>query len=291
MSSDAEVVYCQADPVYRKAEGQSQSHLKTILKSPAHYQSAAKHRLIPSPAMIMGTAVHCLALEGQETFDAQFCQRPPGIKFTTKEGKEWREANSKKTILTNDGRDRQWDSVNGMAQALQSLEWFNPEQEDYRKFNEVSIYWTENDIPCKARLDRVIPMENEVLVLDLKTTDSISTAKFQSKFVDLGYDFQAAWYSHAAELVYQKPARFIFVAIERTAPFTMDFFEVPKFMLQQARARNLKALGILKDCREKDEWPTKQPTLKLLEYPRWFKPFTDDQPTETKATDDFVPLF
>ena len=79
-------------------------------------------------------------------------------------------------------------------------------------------------IPCKARLDRVIPMENEVLVLDLKTTDSISTAKFQSKFVDLGYDFQAAWYSHAAELVYQKPARFIFVAIERTAPFTMDFF-------------------------------------------------------------------
>ena len=96
MSSDAEVVYCQADPVYRKAEGQSQSHLKTILKSPAHYQSAAKHRLIPSPAMIMGTAVHCLALEGQETFDAQFCQRPPGIKFTTKEGKEWREANKKK---------------------------------------------------------------------------------------------------------------------------------------------------------------------------------------------------
>ena len=292
MSSDVEVIYCQADPVYRKAEGQSQSHLKAILKSPAHTVSAGKHRLIPSPAMIMGTAVHCLALEGQKTFDEQFCQRPPGLKFTTKEGKDWREANSKKTILTNEGRDRQWDSVIGMSKALQTLEWFNPEQKDYRKFNEVSIYWTENDIKCKARLDRVIPMENEVLVLDLKTTDSISTAKFQSKLVDLGYDFQAAWYSHAAELVYGKPARFIFVAIERTAPYTMDFFEVPRFMLKNACSRTDKALGILKTCLERDEWPTRQPTLKVLDYPKWYKPApNDDQPAFTKTNDGFVPLF
>ena len=292
MSTDVEVVYCQADPVYRKAEGQSQSHLKAILKSPAHYASAAKHSLIPSPAMIMGTAVHCLTLEGQDTFDAQFCQRPPGIKFTTKEGKEWRAANSKKTILTNEGRDRQWDSVIGMSNALKSLDWFNPDQKDYRKFNEVSIYWTEKDIKCKARLDRVIPMEDEVLVLDLKTTDNISTAKFQSKLIELGYDFQAAWYSHAAELVYQKPARFIFVAIERTAPYSMDFFEVPRFMLKNASYRTTKALDILKECRERDEWPTRQPSLKILDYPKWYKPAPlDDQPTYSKTNDEFVPLF
>lgn len=291
-SSDAEVVYFQADTPYRKAIGESQSHLKTILRSPAHYVSAGKHRLIPSPAMIMGTAVHCLTLEGQETFDAQFCQRPEGIKFTTKEGKEWRAANSKKTILTNEGRDRQWDSVVGMSEALKTLEWFNPETPDYRKYNEVSIYWQEDGIPCKARLDRVIPMEDEVLVLDLKTTDNISPMKFQSKLVDLGYDFQAAWYSHAAELVYGKPARFIFVAIERTSPFTMDFFEVPRFMIEEARYRNEKALRILKECREKDEWPTRQPSLKLLDYPKWYKPTPrDDQPTVSKAKDDFVPLF
>jgi hypothetical protein len=71
----------------------------------------------------------------------------------------------------------------------------------------------------------------------------------------------------------------------------MDFFEVPKFMLQQARARNLKALSILKECLEKDDWPTKQPTLKLLEYPRWFKPNLDDQPAKPALPDEFVPLF
>ena len=290
-SSDAEVVYFQADTPYRKAVGESQSHLKTILKSPAHYVSAGKHRLIPSPAMTMGTAVHCLALEGKETFDQQFTQRPEGIKFTTKEGKEWREANKKKTILTNDGRDRQWDSVIGMSKALQTLEWFDPSTPDYRKFNEVSIYWKEQGIPCKARLDRVIPMEHETLVLDLKTTDNISPAKFQSKLVDLGYDFQAAWYSHAASLIWKKPVRFIFVAIERGSPYTMDFFEVPRFMVDEARYRNKKALSILSECRKKDEWPTRQPSLKLLDYPKWYKLTPrDDQPTVSKS-DDFVPLF
>lgn len=291
-SSDAEVVYFQPDPEYRKASGQSQSHLKTILKSPAHYISASRHRLIPSPAMIMGTAVHCLVLEGSDTFDSQFCQRPDGIKFTTKEGKEWRAANSKKTILTNEGRDRQWDSVVGMSDTLKSLKWFNPSQPDYRKYNEVSIYWRDDGIACKARLDRVIPMEDEVLVLDLKTTDSISVGKFQTKLVELGYDFQAAWYSHAAELIYNKPARFIFVAIERTDPFSMDFFEVPKHMIKEARYKNEKAISILKECQQTNEWPTRKPSLKLLDYPKWYQPSPrDDQPTITKTHDDFVPLF
>lgn len=291
-SSDVEISYLQGDLEYRKARGQSQSHLKTILRSPAHYVSAGRHGLVPSPAMIMGTAVHCKLLEGEDTFAAQFTQRPDGIKFTTKEGKDWRAANSKKKILTNEGRDRQWDSVVGMVDALRGLEWFDTSLQDYRKYNEVSIYWNDNNIACKARLDRVIPLENETLVLDLKTTDNISPTKFQSKVVDLGYDFQAAWYSHAAEIAYGKPVRFIFVAIERSAPYTIDFFEAPRYMINEARYKNEKALRILKECKEKNEWPTRQPSLKLVDYPKWYQPISrDDQPLVTNKKNGFVPLF
>lgn len=291
-SSNLEICYLQPDAEYRRAKGQSQSHLKTILRSPAHYVSAGRHGLIPSPAMIMGTAVHCKLLEGEDTFAAQFTQRPDGIKFTTKEGKDWRAANSKRKILTNEGRDRQWDSVVGMVEALRGLEWFDVETKDYRKYNEVSIYWNEDNIACKARLDRVIPLEDETLVLDLKTTDNISPTKFQSKLVDLGYDFQAAWYSRAAEIAYGKPVRFIFVAIERTAPYTMDFFEAPRYMLREARYKNEKALRKLKECQENNEWPTRQPSLKLLDYPKWYKlSQRDDQPAEPQNKNEFVPLF
>ena len=293
-SSKAEVVYCQPDPEYRRAEGQSQSHIKTILKSPAHYQAALRYRWAGSSVMTMGTATHCKVLEGDETFNAQFVCKPDGIKYTTKEGKDWKEAQGRKTILVNDGKDRQWDSVTGMSTALRELEWFDPTQADYRKYNEVSIYWEDYGIPCKARLDRVVNTADETIVVDLKTTDNVSVEKFQSKMVDLGYDFQAAWYSYAAQLVWGKPTRFVFVAVERNDPYTIDLFELPAEVIEEARFKNEMALKRLKECLMTNEWPARKPELKMLQYPRWYEYASqkvDAQTKTKKTTDDFSPLF
>lgn len=290
---NAEVCYFQADPDYRRQPGESQSHLKSILHSPAHYKASSKRRFKASSAMTIGTATHCKALEGEETFKANFILKPDHIKYTTKEGKEWRDANSKKTILANDGFDRQWDSVIGMTESLQQMEWFDPNQKDYRKYNEVSFYWEEDGIKCKARLDRILVLDDEVHVLDLKTTDSISVDKFQSKVVDLGYDFQAGWYSHAAQLVYNKPVRFTFVAVERSEPWSVGIYEVPPEMLEEARRKNRKALATLRTCLDSGEWPGITPTARMLEYPRWYTPISDTldvRPTPTRD-DDFVSLF
>lgn len=293
-SSNAEVVYFQPDGEYRRAQGQSQSHIKTILKSPAHYQAVLKRPFTTSSVMTIGTATHCKALEGDETFEAQFVKKPDNIKYTTKEGRDWKDAQGKKTILANDGKDRQWDSVVGMTEALRTLDWFDPKQTDYRKFNEVSIYWEDYGIPCKARLDRVVETPDETIVLDLKTTDSVSLDKFQTKMVELGYDFQAAWYSHAARLVYGKPTRFIFVAIERNDPHTIDLFEATDEILMEARYKNEMALKRLKECMMKNEWPTAAPSLKMLQYPRWYTPacetFNQETATEVQSN-DFTPLF
>lgn len=290
---DAEVCYFQADGDYRRQPGENQSSLKSILTSPAHYQASKKRSFFASPVMTIGTATHCKVLEGDETFDAGFILKPDSVKFTTKEGREWKEANKKKTILTNEGRDRQWDSVMGMSKALRQLEWFDPSQKDYRKYNEVSIYWTIDGIRCKARLDRVLVLEDEVVVVDLKTTDSVNVDKFQSKLVDLGYDFQAGWYATAAEIVYKKPARFIFVAVERNAPYTIDLFEVPPFMMEEAKRKNEKALQILKQCQENGKWPSPEPKLRTLEYPRWYTPV--DLPEKaapvTAQEHEFEPIF
>lgn len=292
-TSGAEVCYFQPDGDYRRQAGESQSHLKSILLSPAHYKANTKRQFRPSAVMTIGTATHCKTLEGDETFEANFVLKPDHVKYTTKEGKEWRDAQKKKTILVNDGYDRQWDSVIGMTEALRGMEWFDPSQEDYRKYNEVSFYWQEKGIPCKARLDRIIVTDDEVHVIDLKTTDSISPEKFQSKLVDLGYDFQAGWYSHAAELVYGKPARFTFVAIERNEPWSVGIFEVPPEMLQEARRKNEKALNTLRKCLDTNHWPSVDPRPILLEYPRWYKPISDtlDQELAQEPQNDFVPLF
>jgi exodeoxyribonuclease VIII len=243
--------------------------------------------------MTTGTATQCKTLEGDKTFESNFVLKPDSVKYTTKEGREWRDSQKNKTILVNDGFDRQWDSVIGMTESLRQMEWFDPSQKDYRKYNETSFYWDEDGISCKARLDRIIVTDDEVHVIDLKTTDSISVEKFQSKVVDLGYDFQAGWYSHAAELVYERPARFTFVAIERNEPWSIGIFEAPPEMLQEARKKNRKALDILRRCRDSGEWPGVEPRPIMLQYPRWYTPVSDtiEPAPVTRTANDFVPLF
>jgi hypothetical protein len=268
-----EICYNQLDQEYRKAEGQSQSHLKSILKSPAHYESAKKNSLIPTPAMEMGTALHCRVLDGEAAFQASYIKRPDGINLSTKEGKEWKKTVGRKKILTTGGKDDPWNAVAGMTESLRKLDWFKGTDKDYIKHNEVSIYWDWEDVKCKARLDRVLV--DEGIVLDLKTTDSVEPSMFQKKVVALGYDFQASYYAKAAEVAFGKPFRFIFVAVERRAPYCAAIYEASPAMMAEGLSKNIAALRIYKTCSTLDFWLAPEPELQVLDYPRWYTPYAE----------------
>lgn len=277
----AEICYNQSDWDYRREEGVNQSSLKRILESPAHYQAALKNRLIPTTAMEIGTAVHCLTLDGQKVFDAQYVKKPDGIKLNTKDGREWKETVGRKKALAAGGKDDPWGSVHGMDASLKRLAWFDPSQDEFIEHNEVSIYWGWHGVKCKARLDRVLV--DEGIVLDLKTTDSVDPETFMKKVVNLGYDFQAAYYAKAAEFAYEKPFRFIFVAVERKAPYTVDLFEVTPTMMEEGVRKCNLALMRYAECAMVGEWPNRDPQIHSLEYPTWYKspvPAIVEEPTE-----------
>ena len=275
----AEVSYNQNEFDYRREEGLNQSSLKKILDSPAHYQAALKTKMIPTPAMEMGTALHCLSLDGQKAFDNSYVKKPEGIRLNTKEGKEWKEGVGRKRVLSAGGKDDPWGSVQGMAAELARLAWFDPSQKDYIKYNEVSVYWNDRGVDCKARLDRVLV--DEGIVLDLKTTDSVDPETFTKKVVNLGYDFQAAYYTRAAMAAFDKPFRFIFVAVERKAPFTVDLFEVSPDMMHEGFSKVDRALDLYVKCSESSEWPNREPSIRQLSYPGWYQsplPATVEEP-------------
>lgn len=263
-----EIAYNQSDYAYRKEDGVNQSSLKKILESPAHYQAALKFKMIPTPAMEMGTALHALSLDGEEAFNGAYVKKPDDIKLTTKEGKEWKASIGRKKVLSTGGKDDAWNSVQGMAKSLERLAWFDPSQQDYIKHNEVSIYWEDRGVSCKARLDRVLVEEG--IVLDLKTTDSVDPELFTKKVVSLGYDFQAGFYTRAAMAAFNKPFRFIFVAVERKAPFTVDLFEVTPDMMHEGFYKVEKALDLYAECQESGEWPNREPVIRQLDYPSWY---------------------
>jgi exodeoxyribonuclease VIII len=268
----AVVAYNQPDPDYRRELGENQSYLKNILISPAHYRAAKKRRFPVTVNMEIGSALHCKVLEGEDEFQKRYILKPEDIAFNTKEGKDWKLQQAGKTILSNSDKERAWDSVHGMAESLFKLDWFNPRVADYRKFNELSIYWEADNVPCKGRLDRLVDAGDQLLVLDLKTTDSVDPHTFQKKVTGgMNYLFQAAWYAEAASLAYDKPAKFIFIAIERAEPWSTAIFEVSNEMMDEGNRQIKRARQLLAECLKTKEWPRPEVRYNVLDLPGWYQ--------------------
>ena len=273
-----EVCYNQPEFEYRREEGANQSSLKKILESPAHYQAALKNKLIPTPTMQMGTAVHCKVLDGDIAFDRQYIKKPDDLSLATKEGKAWKAEAGRKKVLTSGGKDDPWGSVIGMSESLRKLAWFAGADDEYIKYNEVSVYWEWLGVRCKARLDRVLVEEG--IVLDVKTTDSVDPELFTKKVVNLGYDFQSSYYTRAAEVAYGKKFRFIFAAVERKAPYTVDLFEVTDEMMEEGLTKCELALETYATCDANEEWPNRPAMIHELSYPSWYKPVRMEESIE-----------
>ena len=139
-------------------------------------------------------------------------------------------------------------------------------------------------VRCKARLDSLLVEEG--IVLDLKTTDTVDPELFQKKVVGLGYDFQAAYYVKAAQVAFGKEFKFIFAAIERKAPYTVDLFEVTPDMMAEGMYKCEKALQIYAECEKSGEWPNREPRIHTLEYPIWYNRVSMEE-TDTPEEDLF----
>src|SRR4051812_21882352 len=77
-----------AEHVYRAAPGVSQSSLKAIARSPAHYKAGVEDDdNEDTAARLMGRLVGTLVLEPKR--EPWWCVKPEGIKLNETEGKDW----------------------------------------------------------------------------------------------------------------------------------------------------------------------------------------------------------
>jgi hypothetical protein len=288
-----QAVYGQADRDYRRHAYTSQSELKEVLKSPAHYLGRYGPNAVPSypsAAMILGTALHSYVLESHK-FPHEFCNRAEVAKEPTvaelkatldEAGTEYPKTAKKDALLAlayPDGLPvetrttlaaEDYAAVLGMAQSLQdhpavrALRWF-AQPTPGQAYNEASYYCDAlpllGGLPAKARLDRVIVdrAAGRVSVLDLKSTDDASPLKFQRKAMDLGYDVQAAVYSHFAELAYDLPVDFYFLCVEKRAPYCAAIYQASADLIAGGRRKATEAartLTYLKTLPEGSAWPS-----------------------------------
>lgn len=293
------VEYELPDGIYRAHPGISQSSMKELLVSPAHYMARygpdAKP-FFPSAAMIQGTAIHCLGLE-PEAFEGQFISKGDKPKEpTVSELKEMLDAQgveypktAKKAELEAlawpDGKPKDhrtaldpevFAEVHSAADALRTHDitgqWFSPAAKDFRKWNEVSLFAV-NQLGqmVKGRFDRLQYDGVTLKILDLKTTHTASPKEFQRTCANFSYDLQAAWYTDLAAQCFPeaRAVEFYFIALERKAPHGISVFKASEALLNSGRAKQAKALDLFAQCSELNYWPSYDPVVHDLDMPAW----------------------
>lgn len=239
---------------YHSVRALSKSGLDQFRKSPAHFRSwqdgATKNE--STPAMEFGTAVHMAILE-PHLFKDRYTV------FTgdrrTKDGKAAYEAvlSSGRTPLN----EEQWESITGAAAAVHAhpkaavlIDKIRPE---------VSFF-ADWGTKVKARIDGL----SDDYIIDVKTTQDASPKAFAKSIAQFNYHVQAAWYQRITGI-----NRFIFIAVEKEAPFGVACYELDQQAIDHGNAIIDENLKLFTECEQLNSWPCYSSGLQTLSLPAW----------------------
>lgn len=256
---------------YRALDAISQSNLKEILRSPSHYKARLSAPHDPTPAMILGTAIHTMILEPDLVEKSIVVAPKFGRSKGDLEAKElFHVEHSGKLILTQD----QFDQASGAASAVYKNKLAKQILSCGR--NEQSFVWTdpETGVKCKSRPDVV--RDGHILV-DVKSTADASLAAFQKSIANFKYHFQAAWYlDGVGRVTGEKYDQFVFIVVETKAPHGVAIYAINEPTINAGHALTRHALKKLKECQDANKWPGYIEEIQPIDLPPWAYPLDSD---------------
>lgn len=253
---------------YRTWDALSQSRLKSLARSPAHYRWNLAHPREDTETFLFGRMLHAAILE-PAVFKAEYVSMPK-VDGRTKEGKEIKERYVRehpgKTIVS----QAVWEEVVGMSEAVQAHK--TASRLLYSIKPEFSFCWQDREtgVLCKGRADALC--SSSVLgapVLDIKTCQDASPQGFARAMREYRYHNQAAWYLDGLAAVGKKVEKFILIAVEKLTNF-VGVYEIDKRTLDYARQENSDLLKLFAYCSNNDEWPSYSPYVEQIGLPEVF---------------------
>lgn len=250
---------------YRARAAVSQSNLKHILRSPAHYIANLRNPPEPSKIMALGSAIHALLLEPNAATQQIAVIPTFGRSKADLDAKElWYIDNAGKIQITVEQMATAQAAVLAVSRhelAMKLLTAGRAEQ---------PVSWTDSltGIECKARPD-VIAADARMIV-DLKSCSDASLEEFQRSIARHGYHFQAAWYLDGVSQVSgQAFDQFVIVAVETTAPFGVAVYVIDHAAVEKGRELYRRALNRLAACQATDTWPAYDTEVQSIGLPAW----------------------
>jgi len=252
---------------YHSAPGISKSGLDLIAKCPAMY----KRRYIdgiasePTPAMILGSAVHTATLEPDKFADEFVCA--PEINRRTKAGKaEWEQLqadNEDKTVLS--AADHA--TAIAMAEAVKSHPVAGNILADGEAETSIFHHDERTGELVKVRPDWIV----EDCLVDLKTTQDCSIDAFSKACLNFRYYVQSAMYM---DIVTAQTGRninnFIFIVVEKVEPYNVSVYVADNDMIAFGREEYRKDLESYAECKASGSWPGyNENQITTISLPGW----------------------
>lgn len=217
--------------------------LKTLaLKTPAHYQWDQKHPK-SSDAFTLGTAAHSLILDG-DTSSIVIVEADNWLTKAAKEAKAAALAAGKQPLLT-----KEMAQVEAMRDSVMSHEVAS--QYFTGHMAEQSVFWEEGGLMLKCRPDAWLPG----VIVDLKTTVDANPNKFGKTAFDFGYFMSSAHYIDGVKAATDEDVKFLFVNVEKTAPYLVSVTELDAYTLDYGRQALDRAKRIYSECTASGNWP------------------------------------
>jgi len=224
----------------------SSSALRKLAISGAHYYDyITRPHEPPTPAMVFGSAAHTLILEpDQWGIEVE-------VKKTVSKAAREETAASGKYLITQDDSDaihRMRDNLmrKQIAQALWSGAVF-----------EESIFWDDlHDIRCKCRPD--LRNSEYKIMADLKTAQSAEQRAFRNDAFRFKYGLQGKVYQRGVERQFNEAYQFLFIVVEKSAPYDCAFYLMDELFLEWARVDDDTIPGLLDAlhrCKMSGNWP------------------------------------
>lgn len=243
----------------------SKSGLDLIDRSPAHYIAGRTEPRKETPAMTFGTACHAYVLE-PHTFNKRYITLLEKIDRRTKEGKaQWAtfqaEAGDREVLERETFENLVSIGINIMNHPVAS------ELLDEKVGKaELSVFGNIWGVDVKCRPDW---LREDGIVVDLKTTDNASPSAFAKSCASYRYHVQAAYYTDILATIGQDIKAFVFIAVEKTAPYAVGVYEIDAEAIEAGREAYQRNLDTYKRCMESGHWPAYSDGIETLTLPRW----------------------
>ncbi len=240
----------------------SSTGVRTFRKNRKQFKYSLTNELVKqTKSMADGTAVHAFFLE-RNKFNSDFAIKPQDIRLNTKAGKEWAQEHNNKIIIDSELGNNLYEMEKSFMDSPAKLIY------EIKGRSELSYFW--NDIGLvkgKCRPDWISDDGN--IIVDIKTTTDASPRGFQKSISTWGYHLQLAWYMRGLQKLGIPCNEFIFIAIEKTPPFSVGVYSADREMILFGNQEINKLVVDIDKALKDKKFPDYTPEIMPLGLPPW----------------------